>query len=719
MSKAIGALGLLIVVTFVWLLFGLQSDDTPLEATTVALPEVSSAVALSTAGASVTQAVGSDVAESKRMPVSPADKSTEFKVFSDWLERYQLADAGEQAAMLDEGLELAQQRQPLMQRLIRTSPREALSLAVSYAQYAQLPASIRALTEAPFTQRADLVVLPQEDITATDTVTSLLYLPEDPLSPVELSVYGNRQTLTSKQGLPIQGIRLGDEAVAYDAPLQRINGADIRWAEGNLDRLESQQYHDFLTGEAILGSPVVAVAGGRVFYFSSAENLDRLNQQLLALEKLSGPKTGSQLLFLEFAANADSGTAGFNLKLATTMAQAMASSWTESPKKVLFIRADFSDLPGETISQSDLLTQLNGTVSGRIRDYSYGKTWIDAGVSELVIRLPQPSSFYGPNAQGDGNISQLYDDAVAAFNVQASGVDLNGYDIVGVQFAGIGFSWSGMASIGGSRHWLQGVPSTATIVHEFGHNYGLWHASFWDAGDSFSVGPGSSDEYGDSFDVMGREYTGDGHFHMQAKSRLNWLEPTQWQSVTSSGTYRINRFDHVQGAGVQALRIPLGPDEYYWLGYRRNIVDNAWLQNGVYLLWQRAGETKSWLVDSTPGSANGREDASVFMGQTYIDPESGIYITPTQSGGEGADAWIEVQVNMGDFSSNQAPVASIIAPTALQARTAYAFSADAQDPDGDPLSYSWDFGDGVFTPNSDSVIKIWPAGGVGAGGHRL
>lgn len=45
MYKGIGALGLLIVVAFVWLLFGLQSDDTPLEATTVALPEVSSAVA--------------------------------------------------------------------------------------------------------------------------------------------------------------------------------------------------------------------------------------------------------------------------------------------------------------------------------------------------------------------------------------------------------------------------------------------------------------------------------------------------------------------------------------------------------------------------------------------------------------------------------------------------------------------------------------------------
>jgi hypothetical protein len=63
--------------------------------------------------------------------------------------------------------------------------------------------------------------------------------------------------------------------------------------------------------------------------------------------------------------------------------------------------------------------------------------------------------------------------------------------------------------------------------------------------------------------------------------------------------------------------------------------------------------------------------------------------------------------------ANRAPQATITAsdPQPLVGATAVNFAANASDPDGDPLTYSWAFGDGS-TATGQSVTYVYPRPGV-------
>ena len=138
---------------------------------------------------------------------------------------------------------------------------------------------------------------------------------------------------------------------------------------------------------------------------------------------------------------------------------------------------DFSDVPGEAASQATLAASL-ATTSASILEQSYGKTWLNSTVSATTIRMPNPTTGYLPN-----HTSDLHTDAMSAYEAIHGAGSLAAYDIVGVHFAGIGLessngiNFSGLE--GGSRQWLQGTTNSNTVIHEFGHNYGIGHASYW------------------------------------------------------------------------------------------------------------------------------------------------------------------------------------------------------------------------------------------------
>ena len=413
---------------------------------------------------------------------------------------------------------------------------------------------------------------------------------------------------------------------------------------------------------------------------------------------------------------ATEGAEGFDYEMVEMAAFAQASSWTETVKEVFFIRVDFSDNTGESVSQALLEQLLDQDVATVIEAMSLGKTSIDADVSSQVVRLPSPTSTYLPN-----NNNLLYEDALDAFNALSTGINLGDYDIVGVHFTSLGMQSSGGITYaglaGGSRQWLQGTTNAGVIIHEFGHNYGLAHARQWDTSDGTVLGAGSSVEYGDISDIMGDGPEPEAFFHAQARDRLNWYEDeVHWTdaSTAGTGTYRIYQLDDADTTqNLRGARITRAADEYIWIGYRGNL-GNAWFENGAYLVWQQPETTSGWLMDTTPDSeattSTDAEDAPLLLGRTFSD--SDIHITPIAKGGSSPDAWLDVHVEFGPFPANNAPTGTISGNTTVTARSPQLYSTTAADIDGDTLAYFWDTQDSTIHENLSSIEQTFNVGGT-------
>lgn len=611
-------------------------------------------------------------------------------------------------------------RRDHMFALMSADPARALAESVSIADYAALSDELRPLYEKPFHAVADLDVLPVcGDPSHPDHSGHAM----DNVLVLRLAD-GRYETTTtiptmarfSRQGAPLHGITLGGRAVVADGPVAVLSAADAAFvAELPLGQRDATR--DFATGAPIDGEPVVGVAGDRRLLFASVASADEFNRRLATLDSRPGPRGGSgALLALPYPADASS---GFDWAAAEAYATAEASAWTETPKSVLFIRADFSDVPG-SVTQATLGNLLNTSVASAITAMSYGKTTVSAVVSPEIVRLPAASSTYTTNSD------LLHDHARAAYEAIHGAGSTSGYDIVGVQFPSIGANsggvvYAGLATVGGSRHWLQGNPSEGVVVHEFGHNYGLGHSNFWQTSDGSVVGTGTNVEYGDRFDVMGGGASPEAHFHPQGKALLNWLTTSQWTdaNVAGSGTYRIYRFDHASTTGttrgLRTIKDPSGTAAsvgYYWVGYRPGIAGNPYLPNGAYLIWERPDFNRSWLLDTTPGTAAGRDDAALRVGRTYSDTTAGVHFTTLGVGGSGADAWMDLRVELGTSPGNTAPSATFSPTLTVAARTPQLFTVTASDANGDTLAYGWDFGDASTPSSSPSVTQSWTVGGT-------
>ena len=607
----------------------------------------------------------------------------EFARFAQWANSYRGADVDKKASLEHEGIQLARERRTALRSLIPSDPARALALAVPEGVRRSLPKSVTSLLEERVSGRGSLDVFgalakPGKESEVTPTFHTATIQGRS----YKAFVYGRRLGVPARQNIPLNGVAVDNLFAVNENPLRLLE------PEETADRLPAAS--DAVCAVSgnpatISQTPVAADAGGTTYVLCGPSHALRLSEQLIQAE----------------VAGASGGGGG----------EVAASPATEGTKKLLLIRVDFSDVPGEPLPDATGISLFSG-LNDFYMESSFGRSGFALNGSGSAItptfRMPQTAAWYGAN---DAYV-QLRTDARNA--AAAGGYTLSGYNYDLICFGSVpGWGWAGLGYVGAPGVWLNNYFTAGVAGHELGHNYGLNHANFWDTGVEgvFSTN-GISVEYGDNLDTMGSASAGANHFNARYKRYMDWLKGGETTNVTISGVYRIYPHDDTNSINLLCgLSIARSASTNYWVEFRQKFTGNRWLMSGAGIRWAGTGNQKSHLLDTTPGSPNGKTDAALVLGRTFSDTAAGVHITTLRKGGTTPES-LDIMVNLGMFPGNATPSVTIDAgPTSTSPGTSLDFSATASDGDGDTLAYYWDFGDGTFGTNGAAASKSWGSSG--------
>ncbi len=554
--------------------------------------------------------------------------------------------------LISEGVALAKNHRAAIADLIRSDPAKALSLTVPASVRQQLPPEVEAQLEQRVSGIGNLIVLgamPAKGGPAVEPIRRSVYINGKTYRGF---VYGRRLNQTSKYQIPLNGIAVDGNLALSDASLRVLEPGES---------LDSTKSVVNLAGSSpSVAAPVFAELDGKIYRFASAQDLQQGEARLEANEAGLGPST------LQPSVNLlDPGSAG-------VQKNNLPTAWTTGLKKVLVIRVDFSDMQGDPIDLTggvpDTAAYVQGIMDTQVGPYypksSYGLTSMTNTVTTQLYRMPQTASYYATGGLND----QLHADAET---LAAADYRLSDYERIIVFFGFMGalpnslITYGGLAMVGSTNVWINGEFDFRVVTHELGHTYGLYHAGLWlvDDGNPISAN-GTTVEYGDDFDTMGANYANDQNtdFNPYYKNILGWLADNQVQNISSNGVYRLYTFDWINMVAAPndrplALRIRKDNEHTYWLGVRRNFTGNAYMQNGIYVIWGLGtlgagggGGYLSQLLDmGTPGispflGANSDYDAALTMGTTFFDPANNFMVTPLQQGGTAPNYYVDIQI---------------------------------------------------------------------------
>ncbi len=611
--------------------------------------------------------------------------------FKKWAEAYAVTPPENREKFSAEGLILAEARGEAMATLIRQDPQAAIQQLLPYSLRKLLPPEISARIEHRVSGVGDLMVvgvtpLPgsivDEPIYRTANVRGENY---------RAYVYGSRGSDISRQKTRILGVGVkllagaAFVAVREDAyeVLDPAEAADLdtNRDEENLTKPESS--NGCTGGETAVdtGDQILRLCCGDHF----TQWLDTPEGKIVAADG-GGRGTGGNT-------------------------RAVPPSYTLGHKKLLVMRVRFADQPVgfEPATDAKLQTELQ-TVVNTLPKWSYGKMTADFAFTP-TFDLPGTEASY---EAGDMALINITRTIAAAYTDASGGHPYNpaNFDFDAVVFKAKWGIYGGVGYVGANGTMVKTV-TAAVFLHEWGHNFGLVHASYWEPKTDSPIGKGINIEYGNNYSTMGLSSQLDS-FTTRERRQLSWLEDNQSPLIKTSGKYRIYNSDSPLLTSGRNYALKLQKYCYnYNVEYRPNsspTQNPSWTTNGAMVLWDRDWE----LLDMTPCTSLGYKDAPLQIGRSYHDPEQQLTLTSLGRGGVSPEDYLDVVVNFNPSETNSPPVAVMTADNHFPAvNTAVNLSAIAADPDGDTLAYSWDFGDGsdLSTNNSATQTKSWAVAG--------
>ncbi|MBI3882154.1 MAG: PKD domain-containing protein [Verrucomicrobia bacterium] len=670
---------------------------------------------------------------------------TVLEKFSDWSARYVAARPEDRAGLVAEGLKLAQERRGEMLKLIKNDPQTALEQAVPYGVRKRLPEEVKAELEQPVSGHGSYEViifrpLPGHEGEQPPTERKVKIKGQK----FDAYVYGWRSQLMSKQDIAMHGVGIGS-ALAMSSDAARTvspeEAADLVAAgKAKVDPVCSVSGQPSVTA----GLPVLLDLGTGQFQTVCGEHPGAVNDSVrfaLQLENTSKASAARRLAVMNHLKVLSPSQLGMSVQAFGGGGGGSTNPPVIPPgllgqRRLLLIPVQYLDEAAPPFTQQAIQTA-GQAVHNFYNRASFGYEQVVATVTPTVV-LPYREWVYDEGYLGSGYLS-IVNDAV----VQAN---LLGYDESAFDYYYVIATSIPSANYGGISYHLSF--GTGSLNHEIGHNTGLGHAHFFDNGrppgptqpnpalpidpDSSSTannsvghadinapyiagiggavggGSGSILDYGDPWDTMG---SGGSDFGAPSKANIGWLPPQFIRTITTGETNRIYAFDggSVTNGRLYALRTRRNQTwGDFWISHRHAIANNPYLLNGVIL--QDGSPT---LFDTTGGTPDGRNDSAIVVGRTFSDPEARVHITPIANAGTGADAWVDVVVQRGDFPGNNAPViASLLASAVSVAQgTPVTFTATASDADGDALAYYFTFGDDSFGTNSATNVHTFATNG--------
>lgn len=622
-----------------------------------------------------------------------------FEDFDGWLRRYESLTDAEKQGLLEEGIQLAQARRLAFKQLIVEDPQRALAEALPMVARQKLPAPIETLLEERVATRGELrVYAASPDSRGRGERSYVRYAETRQGRVYETHVYGRREhDLRWLTDIHLLGVAVDGELALSEVPARRLEAGEV--PPRGKKQVEvcpvsglSTEREAAQAGQAVPETVAVVETGDELVFLCDGAHFLPYVEGLILAEAGTG------------------GAQGF------TGAMPAAAVPSVGVVKVLYVPALFADqgqVPSSEATMMDGMRQ----VAEFYQTQSYGRLTLVATVTPPV-RLPRNQAWYVGKDTTSGHIKEV-DGLNAEVNhakeaARAAGYDWQDYHCFCVRANGGARAPTSYG--GGGNVWMRN-DNVSTIAHEIGHAFGLAHANFWLTNGASVAGPGGNEEYGDIFDNMGSTAPPAAHYNAQAKNQVRWM-PTEFAPpITASGQYRLFAFDtpRLEPGRLYGLQVRKDYERTYWGEFRTLFSSNVWASNGLILGWKwplNAGGNIQ-LLDTTPGSANGKTDSPIAPGSTFSDRDSGIHITTLAVNAGTSPPSLDVQVNLGDFAGNQPPELSLSpASPVVPTSSSVTFTATASDPDGDTLSYSWRWHDAVVSPNSAVVTRSFNTAGV-------